>query len=483
LFKPKTLKFNLGSAVLRCIALAMCLFFDPGLIRAQQGNYNFNNFGNRSILLSGNVTGSVEDIALAYYNPARLTEVGDTRFEFNAKAYQLTTLKVSNVLGEDATPSSTNFNGVPSMAGGTFNLFGTRFAFSFLSRTRNNTSINYYSDFLTRDILEAFPDEEEYKIGLNFNSFVRDEWIGLTWAHKLNDRLSLGISGFGSSYKSEGRNTLEYTVLASSDNVAFLQTASSYRQRSYGLILKLGANYNLPFMDIGLNINLPYIEIINDGRFNFRNTIAGISPSDDQVIDYDFRDLDAKRREPFGVSLGAGIPVGKSKIHVNTDYVASQGGYQRIQVPDIDLGNGEPTLVSFREERRAVVNFGFGAEVFINEKLTTYGGFSTDFNSLEKRSSIFDFSGESDNGINIGADFIHSSAGIDWRASWATIVLGATFTSGSSSFISPLRPGDDGFESLETEPTNVNYSRWQFIIGLEFPFIEDKVKGLIKTDE
>jgi hypothetical protein len=450
---------------------------------AQQGNYNFNNFGNRSILLSGNVTGSVEDIALAFYNPARLTEVGDTRFEFNAKAYQLSTLKVSNVLGEDATPSNTNFNGVPSMAGGTFKLFGTRFAFSFLSRTRTNTSINYFSEPLTRDILEAFPGEEEYKIGLDFNSFIRDEWFGLTWAHKLNDRLSLGISGFGSSYKSEGRNTLEYTVITNEGGVAFLQTANSYRQRSYGLVLKVGANYNLPFMDVGLNVNLPYIEVFQEGRFNFRNTIAGIGSSEDQVIDNDYRELDSERREPFGVSLGAGIPIGKSKLHINTDYVAAQGGYQRIKVPAIDIGDGELTEISFRDERRAVVNFGIGAEVYVHDKLKTYGGFSTDFNSLESDSSIFDFSGESDNGINIGANFIHGSAGIDYRASWATIILGATFTAGSSSFISPLRPGDEGLESLDPAPTKVNYSRWQFIVGLEFPFIEEKVKGLIQTDE
>ena len=121
--------------------LVMCsrLFFTLILINTapvlgQHGNYKFNNFGNKSILLSGNVTGSVEDIALAFYNPSRLTEVEDTRFAFNARAYQLSSLKLTNVLGEDSAQSKNNFDGVPSMAGGTFNLFGTRFAFSFLSR-------------------------------------------------------------------------------------------------------------------------------------------------------------------------------------------------------------------------------------------------------------------------------------------------------------------------------------------------------------
>ncbi len=49
---------------------------------AQYGNYRYNNFGNRTILLAGNVTGSVEDFGLAYYNPARLTEVENNGFAF-----------------------------------------------------------------------------------------------------------------------------------------------------------------------------------------------------------------------------------------------------------------------------------------------------------------------------------------------------------------------------------------------------------------
>ena len=44
------------------LTLILISFYSWG----QQGNYKFNNFGNRSILLSGNVTGSVSDIGLVY---------------------------------------------------------------------------------------------------------------------------------------------------------------------------------------------------------------------------------------------------------------------------------------------------------------------------------------------------------------------------------------------------------------------------------
>ena len=92
----------------RILLFIMLLFFVSSY--AQQGNYKFNNFGNRSILLSGNVTGSVTDIGLTYYNPSRLTEVENTGFAFNARAYQLSSLKLSNVFVEESTISSTNFD-------------------------------------------------------------------------------------------------------------------------------------------------------------------------------------------------------------------------------------------------------------------------------------------------------------------------------------------------------------------------------------
>jgi hypothetical protein len=462
------------------LCILICVVTNLG---AQQGNYKFNNFGNRSILLSGNVTGSVEDIALAYYNPARLTEVADTRFAFNAKAYQLSSLKLSNLLGEESNQSSTNFNGVPSMAGGTFKLLGTRFAYSFLSRTRNNIGINYTSDLLSKDILNDFPGNEQYKVKLDLNTMVKDEWIGLTWATKVTKQFSLGISGFSSIYRYQGRSVLNYTVLSEAGNVAYFQNDTSFRQDSYGLVLKVGANYHFTKFNIGLNINIPYIEVYDEGRFNFNKTIAGIDSDTDRFIDYKFNDLKASRKEPFGISAGAGVPVGMSKLHLNVDFVNSLNNYSRIDLPTIDTGDGEISTIQFDEKRKMIFNFGMGAEIFIHDQLKAYGSFSTDFNSFESNSNVFDLTAEGDKSINIGANFMHGSVGIDWKLSWASIILGTTYTSGSSEFLSPLRPTEPDINDTNTELTQIDYVRWQFVVGLEFPFIDNKVKGMLDKDK
>ena len=470
----------ISNIVFRFSLFLIILFINTSPVFGQYGNYKFNNFGNKSILLSGNVTGSVEDIALAYYNPSRLTEVEDTRFTFNARAYQFSSLKLSNVLGEDSVQNNNNLDGVPSMAGGTFNLFGTRFAFSFLSRTRSNIGINYSSDLLMNDILEVFPGNEEFRARFSFNTTIKDSWYGLTWASKVTDKLSIGISGFGSLYRYDAYSNIDYTIIAEPGNIAFYQNGISSKQRSYGLIVKIGANYKFSKLDLGINMNLPYVEVYQEGKFSFNKTIAGVDNDTDLFIDNNLDKLNSKRKEPFGISAGVGIPLGKSKLHLNADYVSGLQTYKRIDVPDIDIGNGIPSEVLIVETRKNIINFGIGAEIYISEKFKSFGGFTTDFNSLESNSTLYEQVSTGNSDVNIGADFVHGSAGIDWELKWANIILGATYTAGSSEFISPLNVTEADNELFDNNLIDVDYSRWQFIVGLEFPFLDNSVKRFLE---
>jgi hypothetical protein len=438
---------------------------------AQQGNYKFNNFGNRSILLSGNVTGSVTDIGLTYYNPSRLTEVENTGFAFNAKAYQLSSLKVSNVFVEDSNINSTSFNGVPSMAGGTFSLFGTRFGYSFISKSRADNNISYSSDFLRDNILNIFPNAEAYRVTTNLRTKVKDDWFGLTWAKRISEKFSLGISAFGSNYEYSGGSNLNHTI-DSSDRVSFYQNTVGFSQKSYGLFVKLGANYHFKTFDLGVNVNLPYIEVYNDGRFNYNKVISGVGTEFDQFYSYDLQNLTAQRREPLGVSAGAGIPVGKGKLHLNIDYVHGLSVYNRIDIPSIDSGNSELTPVLFKEERKDIVNFGAGFEIHMTDRIKSYLSFSTDYNAFIRNANIFDLNTNESREINIGEDFMHYSFGIDLKLNFASIILGTTYTNSSAEFINPTDIDQSGVIFNADSLAKIEYSRWQFVVGIEIPVLE-----------
>lgn len=446
---------------------------------SQEANYKFNNFGNRSILLVGNVTGSVSDLGLTYYNPSFLADAKNVGFSLNAKAYQLVNIKLNSPKQADAQLSNTSFNSASTMAGGVFNLFKTRFAYSYLTKSNFNTNLNYSSSYLNDEILGQFPDAETHTAKLSLNSSLKDDWTGGSWAYKVNDKLSLGVSAFGSIYSYKGNSSISHIVQSTTNEVAFYQNLVGFSQKSYGLFLKLGANYKFSKFHVGLNINLPYIEVAKDGNYTYSKIISGIEPQYNAFIDYDYDDLSAKRKEPLGISVGAGIPINNGKIHLNFDFVNGLTKYNRLIVPDIDTGSGTLIPVKFDEERHAVFNFGIGAEYTLSDRLKAYGGFSTDFNALKNSANIFNISSEENKRVNIGEDFYHMSMGLDCKLKWLTIISGITHASSTSSFISPytISFGDSNI-SNNIENTELTYTRWQFVIGVDIPVLNKKLKDL-----
>ena len=90
--------------------------------KTQEGNYKFENYGNQTVLLNGNVTGSANDLGLTFYNPARLALLDKPSFVIAGKAYEWSKYRFKDVLGTSISLNTSNFNGIPSIVAGTFNL-------------------------------------------------------------------------------------------------------------------------------------------------------------------------------------------------------------------------------------------------------------------------------------------------------------------------------------------------------------------------
>ena len=253
--------------------------------------------------------------------------------------------------------------------------------------------------------MELFPDAETHKAEISIKSTVKDDWTGLSWAHSITNRFSLGVSAFAAFYSHKGNSKLNHTIQSSNNAVAYYESFTRFSQKSYGLFIKVGGNYRFDNFTVGINVNLPYLEFYSDGSFAHSEVVAGVSAEDDKFVDNNLKDLEAKKKEPFGISIGAGIPISKGKLHINIDYVTGLKKYDRLVIPDIGTGNGELSPVRFDEERRAVFNFGFGLELSLDENLKGFGGFSTDFSPLTKSANIFDLSADENKEINIGEDF------------------------------------------------------------------------------
>jgi len=442
----------------------------PFLITAQ-GYYNNENFGNRSLLLSGNVTGSVNDLGLTYYNPARIALIVNPVFSINAKAYQFNSIKFKNVFGRDDKLSSSEFEGVPSLVAGTFKIEkweNHHFAYAFISRQRSNIGIN-----ISRELdLENLTDTGEIDrlVGnLLLNSKERDEWFGGTWGMKIRDNLSIGVSSFVSVYSFRTSYDLRFSSLDQSQDVSFFNNEINLGQNSYGMFWKLGLAWKLKKIDLGLNVDLPYLEVIKNGKFRYQRFLSGTDDGSDEFAYYDFKDLESNRKEPLGISVGAGFPWGKNNFHLKVDWHGNLSEYNRLVIPDTEDGREG---FAFKESLRSVINFGAGAEFYINDGLNLYASFSTDFSPVEASANIFDIiqNGDSDADANFDADYFHYGFGVEFKLKKIELILGATYSSASGDFADPIDFPFDGIETTASdEPSRVNISRWRFIVGLEIP--------------
>ena len=130
-------------------------------------------------------------------------------------------------------------------------------------------------------------------------------------------------------------------------------------------------------------MSLPYLEVYENGKYNYTKLIAGLDPEEDKYYDYIFKNLKSNRKVPLGLSIGSGVPLGKSKLHLNLDYIFGLSQYNRLYIPEFDSGNEELTSFLIEEKRNGVLNFGAGFEIFMTEKFSYFISFSTDFNSVD----------------------------------------------------------------------------------------------------
>ncbi len=175
----------------------------PYLVFAQD-NYKLENFGNSSILLNGNVTGSIDDLGLTFYNPARLSFVEEKTFTVNANVYEFSMFRLDNFFQEPYKNVESNFSALPRMVAGTFNIKQLpkhNFAYSIFSRTRLSEETNYGSGLVNVDIISAVPGDELIDARVNFTTNTKDNWFGLTWSTLLSEDLSIGASLFYSDYE------------------------------------------------------------------------------------------------------------------------------------------------------------------------------------------------------------------------------------------------------------------------------------------
>ena len=461
------------------------LFLTTGL--AQEGNYKFENYGNQSILLNGTVTGSVSDLGLVYYNPARLGLVEKPAFTISGKAYEWYNYDFKNVLNTDEDLSDSNFNGIPGTVAGTFGIKSLpkhKFAYSLITRYRTDIRINFASGIILDEPIGPVEDVAERTTDISLLNTLKEEWYGISWAHALSENFSVGASIFGSIYEARANGQTFVSILRTDESVATYTRNLRYKQDVYSLFLKLGAAWRWSKVDVGLNVSLPLITLYDDANAKFEEYLSGI---DDLVQDrfefYDLEDLENARKTALGIALGAGVPIGRSKIHFNLEWFSRVSEYERISIDQETLDERGITQSPFNEELKSVLNYGMGAEIYLSPTFSLIGSVTSDYSAFISDANLFDILNQSPKNINILGDFWHFGFGLDMKVkNFGDLVLGAVYSRTSSNIEEqPVVPGDDTAPAVG-EPvdvaTEIGVERWRFIVGVEFGLLRKKLEEL-----
>ncbi|MGI9547550.1 MAG: hypothetical protein ACR2MM_09960, partial [Flavobacteriaceae bacterium] len=247
--------------------------------------------------------------------------------------------------------------------------------------------------------------------------------------------------------------------------------------KTYGLFLKIGVAWQLKKVSLGVNFTAPFMSFKERASLETVELLSGLGQAEDFLRVVDLDDLESKRRTAPSIAIGAGVPMGKSKLHISADFTAAVGEYDRIELPEIadDVRLEQST---FNEELKSVFNFGAGADIFISSSLRILVSFSSDYSAALATPNLFDVVNQSDEDITLFGDFWHFGLGPDLSFKWGKITLGATYSRSSVNVDSAPDIPDSGVSNPVSITSSIGVERWRFLIGLEIPLISDKVKGL-----
>lgn len=465
------------------IALAgvlLALSSAPELVRGQAGTYWTEQFGNRSMLLSGAVIGSVSDLGLVFYNPGRLGLIEEPSFVLTARGYQWDEIRLEDALGEGADLKDSRFGGAPTLAAGAFRLpflEGHRFAYGFLTR-RRDTNDPFFRAERSGDLTGEIPGEEYASGTVDLNHNLKEEWIGITWAPEAGGNWSGGVSTFYYHLSRKTRLTVDRRFLTETNELMVTALERSFQFRDQGILWKAGLAGNFHPFSIGLTLTSPHLSMVASGKIEYEDLMSGNDPGDggapiNLLVASVQKDLPTTTKSPWAVGAGVGVEWGRVVLHFSGEWYSAVPEYVVNELePFRGQSTGELTEFQVVEEFESVLNGAVGIEWHQGEMLSLFGSFATNGSATPDENSPLLNPVEETNTYSISADHLQVAGGFAISTDYLELTLGASYSWASENLEGGLLLPDFGDGFLFGAAENARYvaSRWRFLFGFSFPF-------------
>ncbi len=451
-------------------------------VEAQSEYHWSDQFGNRSTLLNGTMIGSVSDLGAVFYNPGRLAQLDRPGFLITAEAIEWNTVKIESGTGEDLELEQDNFRFLPSIVAGLFSLpflEGHKFAYSILARRKSETDLHVAIE-AQEDLIAPLPGEEHYLGAWESEGKLTETWVGITWAHEISPKISLGVSTFGTYLGRNQRIELDVRTVPVDGDPFILIRSRDYRSDSYGVLWKAGVAADFEPFRAGLSITTPRITLFGDGSIRFEDLLTvpdpavvdpGVVP---RVTGFHEEELDVSSHTPWAIGGGVSWVAERFVFHVSGEWYAGVPQYQVMAADTIrSQSSGELTEYRVMDELKAVFNFGTGLEWQVSDALSAYGSVAWDHSSApEDPLRPFAF-GDSVSVSTAQADAIRLGTGASLETRWIDLTAGFSFGSTKETLGHPLIAADSGLPGPIPAGAELalRRDRWRFLLGFSIPYV------------
>jgi hypothetical protein len=449
--------------VVTCITVVVIIVVGAGQSFAQDTHYWNNQYGPRSMLLSGAVIGSVTDMSATFYNPGALGYIEEPELLLSANAYQIERLTVTDGGGEGIDLDSSDFNLLPNMIAGAFRkswLGKSKVAYSFLTRHRFEAEVRGAQT--TRVDILPDPGEEEFAGGLTAGVDAKELWAGVTWARETTSKVGFGITTYLSIRNEGGVSQLYAQALTDSSDIAIIFDVDNFSSNVYSLLWKAGIGIDLSPLTLGVTFTTPNVRLFGSGEATFNATRARIDIDDDGTPDNSFEtnfqeDVTANYKSPWSVGVGAGYFLEHTQLHFAVEYFAAVDIYDVLELQNFtSQTTGDTVERSIQQKRESVVNFALGVQQDLGERYAGFVSLNTD-NSA--------FSPESDISVT-GIDIRHATAGVSANIGRTRWMVGGSYAWGSQQTTQAIDLNPDPGGNIDAgNPVDLEYSRFTLMIG------------------
>ncbi|WP_136480910.1 hypothetical protein [Cognatitamlana onchidii] len=468
------------------IRFLLIVFFVGGLIAAQENNYwNFHQ-GAIASLTGGAAVANAKNQAAAYYNPGLLPFVKNNSVSLNMQSFFFNSLLIENGAGDHIDLEQSAVGIVPSSSYGVIkNNEESKWTLSFgiITQAFSDYGLGAYNE-TQLDVISSNPGEETYLANYNYNTRLKENWLGLATGYEINKNFGVGLTTFIVAKSIDYiQSTNASAILVDQENdfvrtIANTSLNENFAYRSAGLVFKLGLSYRIENLRLGLTLSSPLINVdfIGKGNINRELFITSDNTDESNIRQVAFQEkINTINKLPFALDLGATYQFGKTELSARIAHYLGVGTYELIEKEEFDNSSMFNQFSAFGVPKTAiksVTNFGIGLAQELNAKTTLYLGFNTDNNSFD------------DSKLNRATDFVPSisqwdlmnvSAGLSHYLKHFQLIYGLSYISGRSTgdsqIINISDPLEENFLLGElTSNTKTSINQLNLNIGFVYYF-------------